>query len=86
MPPLRSRALFAKCHVSRKPLPTDGVLPTRLFCKNAGVDQENSKRLDELQGQAMDFAATDTFATEPANDRCARPARPTGSPRLCAPS
>ena len=52
---------LAACHVSVKPKPTDGILPTKLYCTNRDVDAENSQRLAELAGQARAFPAHDTF-------------------------
>ena len=33
-----------------KPLPRDGIMPTKLYCKNANVDAENSAHLAKLPG------------------------------------
>ena len=52
-------AALAACHVARKPRPTDGILPTRLYCRNADVDAENAARLGALPGGATSFAARD---------------------------
>lgn len=32
-------ARLRQCHTSIKPLPKDGILPTRLYCTNADVDK-----------------------------------------------
>ena len=54
-------AALQACHVSAKPLPHDGILPTKLYCKNAAVDEENQRHLDALPGEVATFAATDQF-------------------------
>ena len=55
-----AESALAACHVSRKARPTDGILPTRLYCKNANVDQENATMLEALPGAATRFAARDS--------------------------
>ena len=49
------------CHVDRKPAPTDGIPPTRLYCTNHDVDAENAARLAELPGDTRVFKSTDTL-------------------------
>lgn len=49
------------CHVSRKALPTDGIIPTKLYCTNKNVDQENDRNLAALSGREMVFNSTDQF-------------------------
>jgi len=44
----------AKCKVSAShPLPTDGIVPTRLYVLNKDVDSENHARLAELKGKEI---------------------------------
>ena len=50
------------CHNQRKPLPTDGILPTKLYCTNRDVDQENDERLRQLRGDGVVFTAVGVFA------------------------
>ena len=50
-------AALARCHVSAKPLPSDGIAPTRLYCTNKDVDSENAAHLGALPGAAQVFAA-----------------------------
>lgn len=38
-----------KCVVGRKPLPNDGIVPTKLYCTNKDVDRENQQRLADLK-------------------------------------
>ena len=57
-------AALAACHVDRKPPPRDGIIPTKLYCKNANVDVENSAHLAELPGAPVPFPASDTFKGE----------------------
>lgn len=54
-----AKELFHNCHINNKPLPNDGILPTQLFCKNKGVDDENRKRLNQLEGEMKEFDCTD---------------------------
>ena len=56
-------SMLQACHVSRKPRPTDGICPTKLFCKNKDVDAENETRLNALSGVARSFdaSASDVF-------------------------
>ena len=58
-------AQLARCHVSKKARPTDGILPTRLYCRNVNVDAENATHLAALPGHAERFAARDVFKREP---------------------
>ena len=54
-------AALAACHVDRKAPPRDGIIPTKLYCKNANVDVENSAHLAKLPGVPVPFPASDTF-------------------------
>jgi hypothetical protein len=56
---------MASCHVSRKPPPTDGILPTRVYCKNINVDSENASALQQLHGASQAFKATDVVRRWP---------------------
>jgi ATP-dependent DNA helicase PIF1 len=58
--PTTSR-LLAQCHISVKPLPTDGIDPTKLYCTNANVDAENAAKLGALPGLMQECAAKDVF-------------------------
>ncbi|KAL9186513.1 hypothetical protein ACHAXT_005751 [Thalassiosira profunda] len=59
-PPNITEALQT-CHVSRKPLPSDGIVPTKLYCTNRNVDEENNRKLAQLPGRETLFRATDDF-------------------------
>lgn len=50
-----------ECHVDRKALPLDGVLPTKLYCNNGEVDKENQQCLAELGGELHVYEARDSF-------------------------
>ena len=52
-------ALFHSCHVHQKPFPTDGIIPTKLFCTNRDVDKENEHRLSQLTTKAVLFPGMD---------------------------
>jgi hypothetical protein len=45
-----SKQLLDSCHESNKSLPSDNnnLAPAKLYCRNADVHEENSKRLAEL--------------------------------------
>lgn len=53
------------CTVSRKERPTDGIIPTKLFCYNVEADNENSKKLAELPGPVISVTAIDDWKVEP---------------------
>lgn len=53
--------ILEKCHVDNKPPPSDGIIPTKLYCMNRDVDRENSFHLDQLPGVAKNYKATDLF-------------------------
>ena len=65
-------AALQACHVSAKPLPDDGILPTKLYCKNAAVDEENQRHLDALPGEVATFVGMDMFKGEPGADARAK--------------
>ena len=54
-------ATLRSCHESNKPRPTDGIEPTRLYCKNDAVDEENIERLRQLPGAEYALAAIDEW-------------------------
>ena len=54
-----------ECTVGRKERPTDGIIPTKLFCYNAEADNENSKKLAELPGPVISIIAIDAWKVEP---------------------
>jgi len=54
-------AELGRCHVRVKPLPSDGIVPTRLYCTNANVDVQNASRLGALPGPPHRFEARDTW-------------------------
>ena len=61
-------AALAACHVDSKAPPRDGILPTKLYCKNANVDAENAAHLQALPGEARTFTAIDQFKGDAAGD------------------
>ena len=52
---------LAKCHVSVKQPPSDGIIPTKLYCMNRDVDRENAYFLEKLDGDLRTFKAIDVF-------------------------
>jgi ATP-dependent DNA helicase PIF1 len=53
------------CHISRKPLPSNGIIPTKLYAVNKDVDLENSTRLAELPGEVETMRAQDRWVIKP---------------------
>jgi ATP-dependent DNA helicase PIF1 len=53
-------ARLNECDVAVKPLPNDGISPTKLYCVNADVDKENTARLQALVGKEEVFTAMDS--------------------------
>ena len=64
-PSARLLQLLDECHVDVKPRPTDGIVPTKLYCVNKDVDQENSEQLASLEGEVVLVSAFDVWKTEP---------------------
>lgn len=53
--------ILEKCHVDNKSPPTDGIIPTKLYCMNRDVDKENAYFLEKLDGDLRTFKAIDVF-------------------------
>lgn len=60
-------ALLKTCLVSKKALPADGIIPTKLYCVNKDVDNENMKRLSELAGKSYTVKAIDVWKSTPSS-------------------
>ena len=60
-PSPRLMSLLAQCHVSVKPRPPDGIVPTKLYCVNVDVDKENAEQLENLPGEVVEFHAHDVW-------------------------
>lgn len=60
------------CQVNRKPLPTGGIIPTKLYAINAQVDKENTERLNELPGEVITISAVDQWKERPVRSADAR--------------
>jgi len=58
---VRAQSMLACCHVDLKPLPNDGITPTKLYCLNKNVDAENNTQLAKLPDVSRSFRAVDTF-------------------------
>ena len=54
-------ATLQECHVKSKELPSDGILPTKLYCTNKKVNKENEARLALLSGETRSFSSKDTL-------------------------
>mmetsp|Transcript_1684 Transcript_1684/g.2330 ORF Transcript_1684/g.2330 Transcript_1684/m.2330 type:complete len:259 (-) Transcript_1684:114-890(-) len=63
----QTTAVLAACHKSLKRVPNDGILPTKLYCTNANVDEENLMQLAALPGQQQDFSGIDMWQSEPSD-------------------
>eukprot|EP00979_Chaetoceros_neogracilis_P015042 scaffold5242_cov287-Chaetoceros_neogracile.AAC.10 len=56
------RYLNSRCLISStNPLPTDGIVPTRLYVLNKDVDSENISRLAELKSEEVVCESIDTW-------------------------
>jgi ATP-dependent DNA helicase PIF1 len=60
-----SSATLASCHVAKKPLPRDGIAPTRLYCTNRDVDSENAAHLAALPGGEEVFVSGQSWKRAP---------------------
>lgn len=56
-----SMPLLDACVVTKKPLPTDGIIPTKLYCYNKDVDRENLNKLASLPGETLEITAVDMW-------------------------
>merc|ERR1719491_2006312 len=54
-------AVFSSHHVSVKPVPRDGIIPTKLYCTNRDVERENDSRLSMVLGRELTFQCQDNF-------------------------
>lgn len=59
-----------RCHVSVKPIPQDGILPTKLYCTNRDVEKENDARLAQLNTEEKTFSGDDTFYSRDGRGTC----------------
>jgi hypothetical protein len=50
-----------ECCITVKPRPTDGIIPTKLYCTNKDVDKENLDRLAELPGSEIVIPSKDIW-------------------------
>ncbi len=57
--------LLRSCLVGRKPLPSNGIIPTKLYAVNREVDSENTDRLAELSGDVVTMVAEDHWEAKP---------------------
>ena len=57
--------LLDQCLITKKPLPDDGIIPTKLYCMNKDVDSENLKKLDEIDEEYVTVSATDVWKDRP---------------------
>ena len=57
--------LLNNCLVTKKPLPSDGIIPTMLYCYNAEVDKINLENLAKLPDAVHVLEATDRWVNKP---------------------
>lgn len=57
--------MLNSCLVKNKPMPTNGIIPTKVYSINKQVDEENLQRLAELPGEIVTVEATDMWLTKP---------------------
>ncbi len=57
--------LLDGCVVTNKPLPRNGIIPTKLYAINKEVDSENTARLQELPGEVVTLLADDMWKVRP---------------------
>ena len=75
------------CHVRSKPLPKDDIVPTKLYCTNRNVDDENARRLKALPGDAENIPCQDSWKGTPNADArrtCADKATKSNAPQVFA--
>jgi len=60
----QTSATLAACHVLAKAVPRDGIIPTKLYCCNRSVDEENAAHLARLSGEEHCLQAIDAFKGE----------------------
>lgn len=53
---------LADCVIDKKPRPSDGIIPTKLYCTNKDVDFENSQRLAEIAEDIVTIGAKDEWS------------------------
>jgi len=56
--------VLRRCLVGVKPLPVDGIVPTKLYAVNKEVDEENLQRLADLEGEVVTLEAEDVITPE----------------------
>lgn len=62
----------SRVHVAVKPLPDDGIMPTRLYCTNRDVDNENQRELARLPGELRIYRGQDTMSRKTGGAAAAR--------------
>jgi len=62
--------LCTSCMVTNKARPSNGILPTRLYCTNRDVDAENDRKLAALPGDATTYLGQDTFRGAGGSQSC----------------
>lgn len=59
-------SLLEEC--KNKPYPTNGIIPTKLYCTNIQVDNENLQRLAELPTETVTLLSEDKWKIKPIKD------------------
>jgi ATP-dependent DNA helicase PIF1 len=58
-------SLLESCVVGNKTLPTDGIVPTKLYCLNKDVDEENASKLAAILEDEIIISSDDTWKIIP---------------------
>lgn len=62
-------ASLDQCLITNKPLPTNGIIPTKLYSINKEVNLENSLRLQELPGEVVSIIAEEKWKRKPTSSK-----------------
>lgn len=62
-----SEKILNTCVVSVKPLPTDGITPTKLYCYRRDVDKENREKLEEIDEPEINSWRIDQWIDMPSS-------------------
>jgi ATP-dependent DNA helicase PIF1 len=57
--------LLNSCVVTNKPRPQDGIIPTKLYCTNVDVNNENAAQLNTLETEEVIMESEDGFLVAP---------------------
>jgi hypothetical protein len=58
---------LSECLIDKKPLPTNGIIPTKLYAVNKQVDEENLQQLAALPGDVVQMQSIDKWKRKAKN-------------------